>query len=105
MKKFFDAFISYGRADSKAFATKLNQRLRAQGLNVWFDQEDIPLAVNYQEQINDAIEQAHNFIFIIAPHSVKYLFLCHYLSLILRETLLQFLSCLGVRLKDYLLER
>ena len=71
MKKFFDAFISYGRADSKAFAIKLNKRLAAQGLNVWFDQEDIPLAVDYQEQINRGIEQAHNFIFIIAPHSVN----------------------------------
>ena len=71
MKNFFDVFISYGRADSKAFACKLNQRLAAQGLKVWFDQEDIPLAVDYQEQINDGIERAHNFIFIIAPHSVN----------------------------------
>ncbi|MDJ0900539.1 MAG: TIR domain-containing protein, partial [Xenococcus sp. MO_188.B8] len=71
MKQFYDAFISYGRADSKAFAIKLNQKLMAQGLNIWFDQEDIPLAVDYQEQINSGIEQAHNFIFIIAPHSVN----------------------------------
>ncbi len=71
MKKFFDVFISYGRADSKAFAIKLNEKLTAQGLNVWFDQEDIPLAVDYQKQINSGIEQAHNFIFLIAPHSVN----------------------------------
>jgi WD40 repeat protein len=71
MKNFFDTFISYGRTDSKAFAIKLNERLAAQDLKVWFDQEDIPLAVDYQEQINDGIEKAHNFIFIIAPHSVN----------------------------------
>ncbi|MGK7876517.1 MAG: toll/interleukin-1 receptor domain-containing protein [Xenococcaceae cyanobacterium] len=71
MKNFFDAFISYGRADSKNFATKLNEKLTAQGFNVWFDKEDIPLAVDFQEQINDGIEKAHNFIFIIAPHSVN----------------------------------
>ncbi|MDJ0681681.1 MAG: toll/interleukin-1 receptor domain-containing protein, partial [Xenococcaceae cyanobacterium MO_167.B52] len=71
MKNFFDVFISYGRADSKDFATKLNQRLIAQGLNVWFDQDDIPLAVDFQEQINNGIERAHNFIFIIAPHSIN----------------------------------
>ena len=71
MKKFFDAFISYGRADSKAFAIKLNEKLISEGLNVWFDQDDIPLAVDFQEQINIGIEQAHNFIFIIAPHSVN----------------------------------
>ena len=71
MKEFFDVFISYGRADSKAFATKLNQSLTAQGLNVWFDQDDIPLAVDYQEQINSGIEKTHNFLFVIAPHSVN----------------------------------
>ncbi len=71
MKNFFDVFISYGRADSKDLAKKLNQRLIAQGLNVWFDQDDIPLAVDFQEQINSGIENAHNFIFVIAPHSVN----------------------------------
>ncbi|HEY9670297.1 MAG TPA: TIR domain-containing protein [Waterburya sp.] len=71
MKNLFDAFISYGRADSKDFATKLHARLLELGLKVWFDQHDIPLGVDFQNQINDGIEKAHNFIFIIAPHSVK----------------------------------
>ncbi len=71
MGEFFDAFISYGRADSKNFATELNKKLIAQGFNIWFDQEDIPLAVDFQEQINDGIEKAHNFIFIISPYSVN----------------------------------
>ena len=71
MNNFFEAFISYGRTDSKAFAIQLNNRLIKQGLNVWFDQDDIPLAVDFQEQINDGIEKADNFIFIIAPHSVN----------------------------------
>ena len=67
----FDAFISYGRADSKAFATELYTQLTEQGFKVWFDQNDIPLAVNFQNQIDDGIEKAHNFLFIIAPHSVN----------------------------------
>ncbi|MGK7877477.1 MAG: TIR domain-containing protein [Xenococcaceae cyanobacterium] len=71
MKNLFDAFISYGRADSKAFAAQLNDRLTELGLNVWFDQDDIPPGVDWQNQIDDGIEKAHNFIFIIAPHSVK----------------------------------
>jgi hypothetical protein len=50
MDSFFDAFISYGRADSKAFATKLHTRLVEQGLKVWFDQNDIPLGVDFQEE-------------------------------------------------------
>ncbi len=71
MKNLFDAFISYGRADSKAFATKLHARLLEEGFNIWFDQNDIPLGVDFQNQIDDGIEKAHNFLFIIAPHSVN----------------------------------
>ncbi|NET35763.1 MAG: TIR domain-containing protein [Cyanothece sp. SIO1E1] len=68
---FQDAFISYGRADSKVFAIKLRDHLTQQGLKVWFDTKDIPLGVNYQNQIDDAIEKAHNFLFIISPHAVN----------------------------------
>ncbi|MFB2895498.1 TIR domain-containing protein [Aerosakkonemataceae cyanobacterium BLCC-F50] len=71
MNKFQDVFISYGRADSKAFAKKLNSRLVEQGLEVWFDFDDIPLGVDYQNQIDDGIEKADNFLFIIAPHSIN----------------------------------
>ena len=65
------AFISYGRADSKNFATKLYNFLNKKGFKIWFDQNDIPLAVDFQAQINDGIAKAENFIFIIAPHSVN----------------------------------
>jgi CHASE2 domain-containing sensor protein len=71
INSFQDAFISYGRADSKAFATKLYDRLLKEGLKVWFDQNDIPLGVDYQNQIDDGIEKADNFLFLIAPHSVN----------------------------------
>ncbi len=70
MQNFTDVFISYGRRESKVFATKLYNRLVADGYSVWFDQNDIPIGVDYQNQIDDGIEKAHNFIFIIAPHSV-----------------------------------
>ncbi|MEG5104709.1 TIR domain-containing protein, partial [Microcoleus sp. AT13-A5] len=45
--------------------------LREQGLNIWFDQNDIPLGVDFQNQIDDGIEKANNFLFIIAPHSIN----------------------------------
>ncbi|NEP76197.1 toll/interleukin-1 receptor domain-containing protein, partial [Okeania sp. SIO2G5] len=66
-----DIFISYGRADSKHFAQTLNDRLVALGYTVWFDFEDIPLGVDYQKQIDDGIEKADNFLFLISPHSVN----------------------------------
>ena len=66
-----DAFISYGRADSKHFAKHLNERLTDLGYTVWFDFNDIPLGVDYQKQIDDGIEKADNFLFLISPHSVN----------------------------------
>ncbi|MBD0334550.1 MAG: TIR domain-containing protein [Cyanobacteria bacterium Co-bin13] len=68
---FYDAFISYGRADSKAFAVNLHQWLSDRGHRVWFDQNDIPLGVDYQKQIDEGIVCAHNFIFVISPHAVN----------------------------------
>mgnify|MGYP006268118481 CR=1 FL=1 len=71
MSDYKDIFISYGRAESKAFATKLHDWLRAEDYQVWFDQNDIPLAVDFQSQIDEGIRQADNFIFIIAPHALR----------------------------------
>ncbi|WP_458789472.1 TIR domain-containing protein [Adonisia turfae] len=84
INQFYDAFISYGRVDSKAFATDLWQRLNDQGFQVWFDQNDIPLGVDFQEQINDGIEKSHNFIFIISPHSVHSPYCAKEISLALK---------------------
>ena len=70
MQNFTDIFISYGRKESKIFASKLYANLTAKGYSAWFDQNDIPIGVDYQNQIDDGIEKAHNFIFIIAPHAV-----------------------------------
>lgn len=65
-----DVFISYGRKESRFFAGRLAARLAQNGNEVWIDQRDIPLAIDFQEQINDGINRADNFIFIIAPHSI-----------------------------------
>ncbi len=70
-KAFYDVFISYGRADSKAFAIELCQELTQRSLKVWLDQQDIPLAVDFQNQIIDGIEKSHNFLFVISPHAVN----------------------------------
>ena len=71
MSQLQDVFISYGRADSKAFARKLHDLLIQQELEVWFDFEDIPLGVDYQNQIDGGIEKAENFLFVISPHAVN----------------------------------
>ncbi|MEM1241482.1 MAG: TIR domain-containing protein [Cyanobacteria bacterium P01_H01_bin.26] len=71
MVAFQDAFISYGRTDSKAFAIQLKERLTAAGLTVWFDFDDIPLATDFQERIDKGIERSHAFLYVISPSSVN----------------------------------
>lgn len=71
MKEYNDVFISYGRKESKHFASRLHDQLSEKGFDVWFDQNDIPLAVDFQNQIDSGIEKADNFIFIIAPHALQ----------------------------------
>ncbi|QZZ23279.1 TIR domain-containing protein [Leptothermofonsia sichuanensis E412] len=69
--EFQHGFISYGRIDSKTFATNLYQHLSDLGFQIWIDHQDIPLAVDFQDQIENGIERSDNFIFIISPHSVN----------------------------------
>lgn len=66
-----DVFISYGRRHSLDFARKLHDRLVSNGQKVWFDMNNIPLGVDFQEQIDQGIQKADNFIYVISPHSVK----------------------------------
>ncbi|MEM1135721.1 MAG: TIR domain-containing protein [Bacteroidota bacterium] len=70
-QKFHDAFISYGRKESKHFALKLHNQLSELGYDIWLDQDDIPLGVDFQDQIDKGIENAHNFIFVISPHAIN----------------------------------
>ncbi|WP_020533140.1 TIR domain-containing protein [Flexithrix dorotheae] len=67
----YDAFISYGRNESKAMAIRLKKELEKKNYRVWLDQDDIELGVDFQKRIDEGIAQSHNFIYIIAPHSNK----------------------------------
>ncbi len=66
-----DVFISYGRRESLGFASKLYQKLVADGYSAWFDQVNIPAGDDYQKRIDNGIESAHIFLFVIAPRSVE----------------------------------
>ncbi len=66
-----NVFISYGRRHSIALARKLYNSLKAKNYNIWFDMNDIPLGVDFQQQIDEGIRRAGNFIFVISPHSVN----------------------------------
>jgi WD40 repeat protein/Flp pilus assembly protein TadD len=82
---FKDAFISYSRGDSLEFCWQLFMQLTDAGYNVWFDQNDIPLGVDFQEQIDRGIDKADNFIFVISPKSIASVYCMKELDLAIKR--------------------
>lgn len=64
-----DVFISYSSKD-RDFVKKLAQYLKDKKLEVWIDWENIPIATNWRDEVNQGIRAAHTFLFVISPHSV-----------------------------------
>ena len=63
-------FISYSRADT-LFVRRLHDRLAQAQRDVWVDWEDIPLSADWWREIQDGINKANAFVFIISPDSVQ----------------------------------
>jgi WD40 repeat protein len=68
--KMADIFISYSRTD-KDFIHQLHDAFKREARDVWVDVEDIPHAAPWREEIADAIEAAHTFVFVISPDAVR----------------------------------
>lgn len=69
-----DAFISYSRSNLD-FVEQLASELVANGKEPWFDKSDVPLrgipaGSEWWHEIEQGIEAADNFLFIISPQSV-----------------------------------
>lgn len=65
-----DVFISYSRRD-KPFVQRLHQSLLDSQRDAWVDWEDIPATADWWQEIEEGIEKADTFIFIISPDSVR----------------------------------
>lgn len=63
-----DVFISYSRKD-KPFVQRLHQSLEAEGRDAWVDWEGIPLTADWWAEIQEGIETADTFVFVISPDS------------------------------------
>jgi WD40 repeat protein len=61
-------FISYSRRD-RAFAERLLAALEARGLDVLIDRRDLPIAVEFQQELLGFIRQADSVIFIVSRTS------------------------------------
>ena len=63
-----DVFISYSRKD-KAFVQTLHNAIVTDGRDTWVDWEGIPLTADWWLEIQEGIEGADTFVFIISPDS------------------------------------
>lgn len=64
-----DVFISYSRKD-REFVAKLHEQLQRAKRDVWVDWEDIPPTAEWLREIEQAIEAADTFIFVLTPDSL-----------------------------------
>ncbi|MDB9529215.1 TIR domain-containing protein [Oscillatoria sp. CS-180] len=64
-----NVFISYSRRN-KEFVQELHIALEATGREVWVDWENIPVAVDWWQEIQLGIELADTFVFVLSPDSV-----------------------------------
>lgn len=65
-----DVFISYSRHD-RDFVRKLHEHLQRAKRDVWVDWEDIPPSAEWLREIEQAIEAADTFIFVLTPDSLS----------------------------------
>ncbi|HEY9887833.1 MAG TPA: TIR domain-containing protein [Candidatus Obscuribacterales bacterium] len=64
-----NVFISYSRRN-KEFVQELHSALESTGREVWVDWENIPVAVDWWQEIQLGIELADTFVFVLSPDSV-----------------------------------
>ncbi|NJM96030.1 MAG: toll/interleukin-1 receptor domain-containing protein [Phormidesmis sp. RL_2_1] len=62
-------FVSYSRAD-EAFALKLAERLRAEGVNLWIDQLDIPAGDRWDKAVQAALKSSQGLMVLLSKTSV-----------------------------------
>src|SRR5689334_12705844 len=67
----YDVFISYARRDGSQMAGKLAKSLRETGMRVFWDQDSIPAGGNWEDAIDNALEQAVHILVVLTPFSVK----------------------------------
>ena len=65
-----DVFVSYSRQDKAFVKDRLLPLLAAARKGVWIDLEDIPPAADWRDRIEDGIQAAPAFVFVLSPDSV-----------------------------------
>jgi WD40 repeat protein len=66
-----DAFVSYSHKSEATFVDRLQAALAAKDLDCWVDREDIFPSSPWRAEIEQAILEAHAFVFVISPDSLS----------------------------------
>lgn len=66
----YDVFVSYARRDGTPLARKIAEKLRDAGLTVFWDQDSIPAGANWEQKLDEALEQAEHILVVLTPFSV-----------------------------------
>ncbi len=63
-------FISYSRKDMKT-ADRIVDALKEKGIDVRIDRRDLPIAVEWQDELADMIRQSETVLWLVSKHSVN----------------------------------
>ncbi|GAB4482741.1 MAG: hypothetical protein Kow00124_31810 [Anaerolineae bacterium] len=64
-------FVSYARTDWDQFVEPLVRRLRAEGFNVWVDQDLIRGGEDWMDRINEALRRCGHMVLCISPQALN----------------------------------
>jgi hypothetical protein len=65
-----EIFISYSRVDSE-FVKSLVDELKSRGIDPWYDEEDIPKAAAWRDEMLLGVQRCQDLLFLISPDSIK----------------------------------
>lgn len=69
--KEYDVFISHASEDKQPLVEELVGRLKAEGIRVWYDKDNINWGDRFREKIDEGLEKAQYGIIILSPDYIK----------------------------------
>lgn len=69
--KEYDVFISHASEDKQPLVEELVSRLKAEGIRVWYDKDNINWGDRFRAKIDEGLEKAQYGIIILSPDYVK----------------------------------
>ncbi len=68
-KKKFDVFLSYSSVD-KSWVTDLKEALKAKGLKVWLDSDEIPPGERFASALEEGLEESKTVVMVVSPEAI-----------------------------------